>query len=620
MPPAASKLNAVKPQDVVRGGTGTTAYEAVNGRPPPTEALTTPLSPAANLWYEKIQGILAHHEGDSIAGAKAVITAALDGQRKGHMAFTDGQHKTLTALELCVKSSTCTQESVASLMLAFQISFVTDLDKDRSENEVTIGINQIKEELLGDPEFEKLRAAIASAKKLTPAGSAKFIKPYAARCDEETLKVLTERCQINRDYARNHLFDGIVTAVAQKTWLLRNPDYQKKSREDPPELLEARAEVEAQKMEKAAEGAKKAVAQVGSSKMAEAEAEAADLLRRLDASREESASERAAPMPSEGPISLPEPVPTESPSELQEPVRPEEVRDKAAEAEMEAADLLRRLNAARVTLPPQPPPPPPGGAASAGLHRGDELAQYANAGCASLCRGYPLSRVLDKGFVVLTQDLVDCSALHAELAALRAAGRFADQPASGFSIVGDQLQDAASHGRSDHVMRLRETEAEAEGLPATAAAIRLIKGVAHEFAAATGAVRGRPLTCAPRAQLACHPGAGTQYTRHQDVAASATEVGGRSNWRVLTIIAYASVGWEPGDGGELQLHDATRYEPHAGAGGETRPCWEVEPEAGTVVVFDSMLHHEMLPATKERYALTLWVWCEVGDEDLFFCS
>ena len=84
-------------------------------------------------------------------------------------------------------------------------------------------------------------------------------------------------------------------------------------------------------------------------------------------------------------------------------------------------------------------------------------------------------------------------------------------------------------------------------------------------AAATGAVRGRPLTCAPRVQLACYPGGATRYTQHQDVAANAAEVGGRSNWRVLTIIAYANVGWAPGDGGELQLHDATRYEPHAGA-------------------------------------------------------
>lgn len=195
----------------------TTAYEKAIGRPPPESVVLTPASEAANDWYGKVQRIMAQHEDDAIAGAKAVIGAALDGQRQGHLAFTDGQHKTLTALQLAVASSSCTEESVKSLMLAFQISFVTDLDRGEKD-EVTIGIDKIKEQLHDLAEFQQLRKACETTKKFTPAVSSKLIKPFAARMDEETLKVLTERCQVNREYSRNHLYNGVVTAVAQKMW------------------------------------------------------------------------------------------------------------------------------------------------------------------------------------------------------------------------------------------------------------------------------------------------------------------------------------------------------------------------------------------------------------------
>ena len=199
----------------------TTAYEMAIGRPPPESVVLTPCSPAANDWYAKVQRIMAQHEGDSTAGAKAVISAALDGNRQGHIAFTDGQHKALTALQLVVSRPTSTQESVANLMLAFQISFVTELDRG-GKDEVTIGIDLIKEELQELAEFKQLRAACASTKKFTPAVTSKLIKPFAARMDEETLKVLTERCHANREYSRKHLFDGVITAVAQRRWVVEN--------------------------------------------------------------------------------------------------------------------------------------------------------------------------------------------------------------------------------------------------------------------------------------------------------------------------------------------------------------------------------------------------------------
>ena len=200
-----------------------------------------------------------------------MITEALDGQRNSHIAFTDGQHKTLTALQLAVGKSNCTQESVASLMLTFQISCVTDIDKGREKDEVsaqsseayitishsvqiatavrvrcpltpwhrvcaslprgilcappqvTIGIDKIKETLHGEAEFQQLRKTCDATKKFTPAISSKLMKPFASRMDEETLKLLTERCQANREYSRKHLYDGVVTAVAQRRWVQENP-------------------------------------------------------------------------------------------------------------------------------------------------------------------------------------------------------------------------------------------------------------------------------------------------------------------------------------------------------------------------------------------------------------
>jgi hypothetical protein len=89
---------------------------------------------------------------------------------------------------------------------------------------VTLGIDAIKdEELKGTPEFEQLRVACETTKKFTPTVCKKLIKPFVARMDEETLKLLMERSQQSRDYGRKHLFDGIVTACAQKIWAERNP-------------------------------------------------------------------------------------------------------------------------------------------------------------------------------------------------------------------------------------------------------------------------------------------------------------------------------------------------------------------------------------------------------------
>ena len=263
---------------------------------------------------------------------------------------------------------------------------------------------------------------------------------------------------------------------------------------------------------------------------------------------------------------------------------------------------------------------------------GDILAAYSTPLAEALCKGVPLRHVLRQGFLHSPHAIPNADALAAELSQLKAAGRFVDQGASGFSIVGGQFQDASTRGRSDHVLRLRENEADEQNFPTIAATIRLLKGVAYEFSRAVGLVRGQRLTAAPRVQVACYPGKGTKYTAHQDVSLSDTEPTGRTNWRVLTVIAYANVGWTPTDGGHLRIHGATRYGSNSSEmladderksdGGEWRQVWDVEPTASSMIAFDSTLTHEVMPAWKDRYALTLWVWCEEGDHRLreeFYC-
>jgi hypothetical protein len=79
-----------------------------------------------------------------------------------------------------------------------------------------------------------------------------------------------------------------------------------------------------------------------------------------------------------------------------------------------------------------------------------------------------------------------------------------------------------------------------------------------------------------------------------------------SNSRRLTCILYATRDWQPGDGGELRLF-------HTNATGSpderhalTRA--EVAPVAGRVLLFwsDYRCPHEVLPAWRERLAVTVW--------------
>ena len=84
---------------------------------------------------------------------------------------------------------------------------------------------------------------------------------------------------------------------------------------------------------------------------------------------------------------------------------------------------------------------------------------------------------------------------------------------------------------------------------------------------------------------------GTYYRRHRDQFRDAA---GSSNIRVISCAIYLNENWAPTDGGALRIYDGERVR-------------DVLPVAGTLVCFLSdRFEHEVLPATRERLALTGW--------------
>ena len=71
---------------------------------------------------------------------------------------------------------------------------------------------------------------------------------------------------------------------------------------------------------------------------------------------------------------------------------------------------------------------------------------------------------------------------------------------------------------------------------------------------------------------------------------------------VFTVILYANEGWEPAHGGCLRMYE-----------GEDSYV-DIQPLGGRILVFMSMLQHEVLPAYAQRFALTLWMWRYDGDD------
>ena len=104
-----------------------------------------------------------------------------------------------------------------------------------------------------------------------------------------------------------------------------------------------------------------------------------------------------------------------------------------------------------------------------------------------------------------------------------------------------------------------------------------------------------------KAMIACYPGGGARYVRHCDNSCD-TGRGDRCNGRRVTAILYLNHGWwQPVDGGELRL-----FAPFAPK--DVPPLCDVAPLANRLVLFyaDYRVPHEVLPAHKERMAITTW--------------
>lgn len=91
--------------------------------------------------------------------------------------------------------------------------------------------------------------------------------------------------------------------------------------------------------------------------------------------------------------------------------------------------------------------------------------------------------------------------------------------------------------------------------------------------------------------LAVYP-PGTFYVKHLDNFRGARH-------RRVSCILYLNPHWREGDGGELRL-----YTGPDGAG----PWVDIPPRAGTLACFlSATVHHEVLPARRERFSLTGWL-------------
>lgn len=87
---------------------------------------------------------------------------------------------------------------------------------------------------------------------------------------------------------------------------------------------------------------------------------------------------------------------------------------------------------------------------------------------------------------------------------------------------------------------------------------------------------------------------GAFYKRHLDQFK-------KDDHRKLSVICYLNKDWTSADGGQLRIY---KNDGHL----------DVLPEAGRLVCFRSdLLEHEVLPAQRERNAITGWMLDQIGD-------
>jgi len=106
-----------------------------------------------------------------------------------------------------------------------------------------------------------------------------------------------------------------------------------------------------------------------------------------------------------------------------------------------------------------------------------------------------------------------------------------------------------------------------------------------------GALGKYNITSRTKAMVACYPGEGTHYVKHIDNPSK--------DGRCITAIYYLNKDWDPEkDGGSLKIYSACVKDVIA----------QVDPIFDRVIFFwsDRRNPHEVLPAYRERYAITVW--------------
>ena len=92
-------------------------------------------------------------------------------------------------------------------------------------------------------------------------------------------------------------------------------------------------------------------------------------------------------------------------------------------------------------------------------------------------------------------------------------------------------------------------------------------------------------------EIECHFSvyqAGGFYKKHQDTTAA-------NNKRIFSFIIYLNNTWTPSDGGQL-----IGYE-------NGQSIFKINPIIGQMILFKSLLEHEVLMTKKTRYSLTGWI-------------
>lgn len=210
----------------------------------------------------------------------------------------------------------------------------------------------------------------------------------------------------------------------------------------------------------------------------------------------------------------------------------------------------------------------------------------------------------------------------------------------------DNDDDSAKKGRGDSVCWLRESDGSDNSNNSDAAplgdgiyhCIKFLRGVPHalesnQYAKANANSSSDDSTSTSlsdritykipqQCQLARYPTSDQSgYPRHLDQCCSTlTELGLLEYWRLsdyrgrsITSILYLNdVGWDGDrDGGQIRCYG----DGDDGARGKPGEIFEdIVPRGGTLLIFDSRrIEHEVLPARRERLALTSWASGVVKD-------